>query len=72
MQSLWENKPLLYCLSLVGGITVLAASQLSPEFTEMLELVPFNNEVSKLPTPKGTQSNTTNTVPKYFATSNGG
>jgi len=44
MQSLWENKPLLYCLSVVGGITALAASQLSPEFTTMLELVPFDDE----------------------------
>lgn len=45
MQSLWENKPLLYCLAIVGGITALAASQILPEFTETLELVPFDNEV---------------------------
>lgn len=46
MQSLWENKPLLYCLAIVGGITAMAASQLFPEFSETLELVPFDDEVS--------------------------
>ena len=46
MQSLWENKPLLYCVAGVGTLTALAAAQVSPGITEMLELVPFDDEVS--------------------------
>src|SRR3990167_9999550 len=45
MQSLIENKPLLLCLSIVSGITLLAAAQLSPDITAMLELVPFTPDV---------------------------
>eukprot|EP00011_Vannellida_sp_DIVA3-517-6-12_P012844 CAMPEP_0114609380 /NCGR_PEP_ID=MMETSP0168-20121206/3060_1 /TAXON_ID=95228 ORGANISM="Vannella sp., Strain DIVA3 517/6/12" /NCGR_SAMPLE_ID=MMETSP0168 /ASSEMBLY_ACC=CAM_ASM_000044 /LENGTH=1171 /DNA_ID=CAMNT_0001820299 /DNA_START=63 /DNA_END=3576 /DNA_ORIENTATION=- len=45
MESLWENKPLRMCLCAVGAVTVLAALQVSPAFTEMLELVEFAPEV---------------------------
>ena len=46
MQSIKENKPLLYSLSAVAGITYLAASQISTEFSDLLELVPFDPQVN--------------------------
>ena len=45
MQSLWENKPLLYCLSAVSAITIICATQISTEFSDYLQLVPMDEEV---------------------------
>eukprot|EP01112_Ceratiomyxa_fruticulosa_P014550 TRINITY_DN4179_c0_g1_i1.p1 TRINITY_DN4179_c0_g1~~TRINITY_DN4179_c0_g1_i1.p1 ORF type:complete len:1212 (-),score=248.16 TRINITY_DN4179_c0_g1_i1:31-3666(-) len=45
MQSLRENKGLLYCLSAVGGLTLLCASEIMPDFNESFEIVPFPNSV---------------------------
>jgi len=39
MQSIKENKGLMYCLVAVSGITILAASELMPEFNSGFELV---------------------------------
>jgi hypothetical protein len=70
MQSLWENKPLLYCLAAVGCITAMAASQVSPEITAMLELVPFSDEVSSSPeTPLRANPHQ---VPQFVACGDGG
>jgi cation-transporting ATPase 13A1 len=40
-ESLAENKPLRTSLLMVGGISVVAASELYPEFNEWLQLVPM-------------------------------
>jgi len=45
MQSLRENKGLLYCLSAVGGLTLLCASEIMPDFNESFEIVPFPNPI---------------------------
>ncbi|KAH3765083.1 Manganese-transporting ATPase 13A1 [Pelomyxa schiedti] len=44
MQSLTENKGLLFCLAALGGITIFSALELSPDWNKYFQLVP-------LPTP---------------------
>jgi len=44
MQSLLENRGLLFGLLAAAGITFVAASEISPAFNEMLEIVPFPPE----------------------------
>ncbi len=41
MESLSENKPLLYALSFAGGMTLFMASEWSPEFNEGFQLVAY-------------------------------
>ncbi|KAF2070934.1 hypothetical protein CYY_007740 [Polysphondylium violaceum] len=41
MQSLFENKPLLYSLSFVWGLGLVLASEMIPDLNQFLELVPF-------------------------------
>jgi len=43
-ESIIENKPLFYSLSIVMGICVLAATEYSPELSQLMELVPFPDE----------------------------
>jgi hypothetical protein len=45
MESITENKALMYSLCAVAGITYFAAAQISPDFTEFLELVEFPADV---------------------------
>ena len=45
MESLRNNKPLLYSLAVSGGTIVGLASGLMPEATEYFELVPLPDEV---------------------------
>ena len=46
MESLLENKPLLYSLLSSGAAVFALASGISPDFTAKLELVEFQPEVS--------------------------
>ncbi len=46
MESLRENKPLLYSLAFSGGAIVALASGLIPEVQEQFELVQLEPEVS--------------------------
>jgi len=45
MQSLRENRGLFICLSVLGGVCLLAASNLSPELNEGMELLMMPSEV---------------------------
>lgn len=44
-ESLWENKSLLYSLGIVTGIAAVAATEVSEELNEWMQLVPFPEEV---------------------------
>lgn len=48
MESLTENKPLLYSLFISGGAITALASGVVPEFSEQFELVHLPPEVSKV------------------------
>lgn len=44
-ESITENRPLFYSLSTVMAICVLAATEYSPELSQLMELVPFPDQV---------------------------
>ena len=46
MESLFNNKPLLYSLAVSGSAIVALASGVVPELCEQFELVPLPTEVS--------------------------
>ncbi|KAN0050509.1 hypothetical protein ACTA71_003635 [Dictyostelium dimigraforme] len=48
MQSLSENKPLLYALSFVWGLGLLLATEIMPPLNSMLELVEFPDSTFRL------------------------
>jgi hypothetical protein len=41
MESLYENKPLRYCLMFAAGAVLFLTAEIDPTFNESFELVPF-------------------------------
>lgn len=46
MESLWENKPLLYSLGFSGGAIVMLAAGIVPAFAKQFEIEEFPPDVS--------------------------
>jgi len=44
MESLLENRPLFFSLSIVAGMTLFMAAEIDSSFNEWIELVPFTDE----------------------------